>query len=155
MTNRADDAVPPEEDASHVLEAHKVLIRREAEQIWNANDVDLADELFAEEFVGHFDVGPVQGRRAVKSFITELMEALPDIRMTIDDLVGEGDRVVTRWRAIGTHKSEYRGVRPTGKRVTISGITIWRLANGKIVESWSHRDLSALLPHGGGPKVQP
>jgi steroid delta-isomerase-like uncharacterized protein len=131
-----------------VLEAHKVLIRREAEQMWNANDVDLADELFAEEFVGHFDVGPVQGRRAVKSFITEIIEALPDIRMTIEDLFGEGDRVVTRWKATGTHKSEYRGARPTGRRITIRGITVWRLASGRIVESWSHSDLSGLLEQG-------
>jgi steroid delta-isomerase-like uncharacterized protein len=135
-----------------VLEAHKVLIRREAEQMWNANDVDLADELFAEEFIGHFDVGPVQGRRGVKSFITELIEALPDIRVTIEDLFGEGDRVVTRWKATGTHKSEYRGVRATGKRITITGITVWRFASGKIVESWSHRDLSALLEQVSGAR---
>jgi steroid delta-isomerase-like uncharacterized protein len=132
-----------------VLEAHKVLIRREAEQMWNANDVDLADHLFAEEFVGHFEAGPVRGRRAIKTYISELIEALPDIRMTIEDLFGEGDRVVSRWRATGTHKSEYRGVRPTGRRITIAGITVWRVASGKIIESWSQRDLSELFEQGG------
>lgn len=133
-----------------VSESHKVLVRREAEQLWNANDVDLADELFSDRFVGHFDAEPVRGRQEMKSIITELIEALPDIRMTIEDLFGEGDRVVTRWRATGTHKGEFRGVRPTSRRIAITGITVWHITGNKITEAWSERDLSGLVDQENG-----
>jgi predicted ester cyclase len=71
--------------------------------------------------------------------------AFPDLRLTVEDQVAEGDKVVTRWRCEMTHLGELGGASPTGKRVTISGITIDRFEDGKIVEAWRSMDTLALL----------
>ena len=71
--------------------------------------------------------------------------AFPDIQMTVEEQVAEGDRVVTRWSAQGTHEGELMGVPASGKQVTVSGITIARLADGKIQEEWSNWDGLGLM----------
>ena len=71
--------------------------------------------------------------------------AFPDLRISVEDQVAEGDKVVTRWRARGTHKGPFQGISPTGKRGEISGTIIDRIADGKIIECWSNSDDLGLL----------
>jgi predicted ester cyclase len=80
--------------------------------------------------------------------------AFPDIAHTIEDQVAEGDKVVTRLRAHATHKGELMGIPPTGEEVTIEGISIWRIANGKIKECWVNYDALGLLQQLGAIPVQ-
>jgi predicted ester cyclase len=83
---------------------------------------------------------------------------MPDFHVTIEDMVTEGDKVASRWTASGTHQGEFLGIRPTGNHATWTGITIYRIADGKIVEAWWSKDVLALLqqlvvipPMPGGP----
>jgi len=71
--------------------------------------------------------------------------AFPDVRLTIEDMVAEGDKVAVRWAWSGTHRGEYMGIAPTGKEVTYTGITIHRITGGKIVESWDEVDNLGLM----------
>lgn len=104
------------------------------------------DEFFATEFVAH---GPSVGIRpdvtGTKQWTAAIMKAFPDYYVTVEDQFSEGDKVVTRWTARGTHKGEFQGIRPTGKRLTVTGITISRYAGGKIVESWAEWDTQDMM----------
>ena len=71
--------------------------------------------------------------------------AFPDMQLTIEDQIAEGDKVVTRWTARGTHQGELMGIPPTGKQATVTGITVGRVANGKFVESWSNFDALGMM----------
>jgi steroid delta-isomerase-like uncharacterized protein len=78
-----------------------------------------------------------------------MYEAFPDLNRPVDDLIAEGDKVVARWRAEGTHTGSFQGVPPTGRRASITGITIFRLRDGKIVEEWGESDMLGLLQQVG------
>jgi len=77
---------------------------------------------------------PIRGAEAFKVFLTELIAGLPDVTVTVDDTVAEGDKVACRWSWRGTHKGPLFGFPPTGKSVQISGFTFYRIAGGKVVE---------------------
>jgi steroid delta-isomerase-like uncharacterized protein len=141
-------------------EANKVLVRRWFDEVWNQGRVETIDELFAANGIG-YGLGdteaPLHGPAEFKPFVANLRGALPDIHMTIDDIVTEGDRVTVRITIEGTHKGGQLGVAPSGKRVRIAGIVIVRIANGQIVEGWNSWDQLGLLrqigalPAAGGP----
>jgi len=80
------------------------------------------------------------GTAGIKQFISIYRTAYPDTHFTVEDQVAEGDKVATRWTATGTHRGELMGIAPTGKRVTVTGIAITRVTNGKIVETWNNFD---------------
>jgi steroid delta-isomerase-like uncharacterized protein len=119
----------------------KMIARRYIEEVWNGGDLALIDEIFARDFVNHTpSPGQLAGREGLKQFIASLRSASPDVHFTIDDVIAEGDRVVTRWTARGTHHGDLMGAPPTGKRITVSAIAIDRIVNGRIVEHWAVRD---------------
>jgi steroid delta-isomerase-like uncharacterized protein len=127
------------------LEENKAIARRYQEEVWGKGNLDLIDELVAPDFVDHslpagMDPGFAGARRAVKG----ALDAFPDAQWTVEDLIAEGDKVVVRWKMDATHEHPFRGIAPGGKPVTISGITILRLVDGKIVERWVNWDSLAL-----------
>lgn len=128
-------------------EHNKALVRRGVEQVWNGANFDAADEIVAHDFVVHASRpgNEIHGSEGAKQYFAMLHQAFPDLKFTIDDHIAEGDRVVTRWSARGTHKGEFQGIPPTGKEVTLSGIDIDRIAGGKIVECWMNLDELGLL----------
>ena len=87
----------------------------------------------------------MHGPEGIKEFITGYLAGFPDGRITIDGQLAEGDMVATRWTGRGTHQGELMGIPPTGKQVTVSGITISRVKNGKVVEEWSNWDTLGML----------
>jgi len=118
---------------------NKAIVRRYLEQVANEQRYDLIEEFLDENIELHGShLSP--GREAIKSWYTMLLTAIPDFQVTIDDTVAEGDRVVTRLTSGGTHKGQFQGIPPTGKMLKISGISIFRLQNGKIVEGWLVND---------------
>jgi steroid delta-isomerase-like uncharacterized protein len=129
------------------VSAHKEIVRRVVEGVWRDRNFAIVDDLVAEEYVGHDPTqpGPIQGRDGFKQFAAMYQSAFDDALVTIDDQVGEGDQVVTRWTGRGTHTGELMGIAPTGKEVTVSGITISRLENGKIAEEWELMDALGML----------
>ena len=114
------------------------IVRRFSDDVWGRGDLAAADDLIAIDLVEHNPLpGQGVGREGHKQVVTLFRSAFPDLRVITEDLVGEGDRVALRWRAEGTHRGELMGIAPTGKRVTLTGIEILRIADGKIVERWA------------------
>ncbi len=125
---------------------NKRLMREFLEEVWNKGDRRFVDEHFSEEFVPHF-LPPSfpANREGLKKHIDLWLSAFPDYRTATEDVVGDEDRVVVRWRFQGTHKGHFMGIPPTGKEVNVTGMTEFRLAEGKIVEGWSQADALGLL----------
>jgi steroid delta-isomerase-like uncharacterized protein len=126
----------------------KALARRLVEEVWSRGELAVADELVAADYVGHSsspETGGTRGREGYKQYFAARRGAFPDIRFTVEDQVAEGDRVVTRWTARGTHAGEFAGVPPTGRAGVVSGTTTYRLADGKVAECWTNADDLGLL----------
>jgi len=129
------------------MSAHenKALARRGIEEVFGRGNLAVADEVYANDFVGHSPPDEIKGHEAIKQFASMWRSAFPDLQFTIEDQIAEGDKVVTRWTARGTHEGELQGIAPTGKQVTMSGITVSRIAGGRIVEGWTNRDALGML----------
>jgi steroid delta-isomerase-like uncharacterized protein len=125
---------------------NKAAARAEFE-IWSSGELDKLDDLVAEDVVHHdpYDPNAADGLEGLKKSIALNRAAFPDMRISVEDQVAEGDRVTTRWTATMTHTGELGGTPPSGKRVEINGITIERFADGKVVESWRSMDTLGLL----------
>jgi steroid delta-isomerase-like uncharacterized protein len=124
----------------------KTIVRRFVEESWNGKS-DVVDELIARNYVGHDPANPepLRGPEDVKTFISTYRTAFPDLRVTIEDQLAQEDLVATRWTSNGTHKGELMGIEPTGKQVTVSGVTMSRLADGKVVEEFYNWDTYGLM----------
>jgi steroid delta-isomerase-like uncharacterized protein len=129
-----------------VSEENKAAARAEFE-IWGTGELDRLDALVAPDVIHHdpYDPHAAEGIEGLKKSIELNRAAFPDMRIEIEDQVAEGDRVATRWRATMTHSGDMGGVKATGKRVEMRGITIERFAGGKVVESWRSMDTLGLL----------
>lgn len=115
--------------------------------IWSTGEIERLDELVAPDVVHHdpYDPYAADGLVGMKRTIELNRNAFPDMQLTVEDQVAEGDKVVTRWRGEMTHSGDLGGAAPTGRRVTITGITIDRFEDGKIVEAWRSMDTLRLL----------
>jgi steroid delta-isomerase-like uncharacterized protein len=128
-------------------EKNKSIVRRSFEELFTHGDLDVADEVFASDYVGHDPALPqeIRGPEQFKQFVMMYRNAFPDLELTVEDQVAEGDEVVTRFTARGTHRGELMGIPPTGKKVVVTGISIDRMKDGKSVESWTNYDLLSML----------
>ena len=118
---------------------------------WNKGDVEALNDVIEEtvdpDFVNHSaaTLEDAWGQDGVKNVFGSFRSAFPDGRTTIEDLVAEGDKVVTRWTFRGTHRAGFVGLAPTGRRVEMTGINIDRIANGRFVERWYEMDRLGLM----------
>jgi steroid delta-isomerase-like uncharacterized protein len=125
---------------------NKDLARRITEELWNGGDLDRAEELIAEDFVDHGShAGQRGGRDGYLARLREVRDAFPDMRVVDEQLVAEGDIVVSRWEARGRHEGEWMGIAPTELEVTVRGINVWRFEAGKAAERWNSYDALGLL----------
>jgi steroid delta-isomerase-like uncharacterized protein len=116
-------------------EVNKTLVRREQQELWNhTGDLDAAEELFAADQA-----------EAAKQQAAHFRRGFPDVVSTIEDLIAEGDKVVARWRSRATHQGEYMGTPASGKQVQFTGISFYRIEEGKIAESWTVEDQLGLM----------
>ena len=128
-------------------EHNKAIVRRLFAELWNNGNLSVADQLFTPNYTHHdssspdFGHGPESERKRATLYRT----AFPDLRLTIEDLISEGETVMARWSSRGTHKGELNGIAPTGKQVTISGVTIARFVNGKMSEGFVNWDALGLM----------
>ena len=119
------------------LEENKALARRGWEEIWNKGNLAIANEHYAPNYVAHMSGNPdMHGPEGHNQLVTMYRTAFPDLHFTVEDQIAEGDKVVNRVIARGTHQGELMGIPPTGKQITVTGITIDRIAGGKLEESW-------------------
>ena len=125
------------------VEENKAIFRRIVEEGFNKGNLAIVDELVATNHVNHTD--NVHGPEEYKQFITMYRTAFPDLHMTIEDQIAEGDKVVNRWTSRGTHKGDLMGIPPTGKQTTVTGIYVARIIGGKIVEEWGNFDALGMM----------
>lgn len=129
-------------------EQNKALARRFIEEIWNQKNLAVAKELMAATYVFHTPGSPPglpPGPEGFQQFASAFFTAFPDVHTSIKDQLAEGDKVVTRWTSRGTNTGSLFGMPATGKSATITGITIDRITDGKIVESWDELDQLGML----------
>ena len=126
--------------------ANKELLRRFYKDVYVDWDMSLADAVVSPRFTSHDwpDGGPT-GPRAFREYYAAMRAAVPDARYEVDDLIAEGDKVVVRWRLLGTHEGSFQGIAPTGRAITLKGIAIYRVDRGKLMERWVVSDLHGLL----------
>jgi len=120
------------------FEENKAIVRRLFEA-YNKQNLDAMDDLFTPDYVDH--TFHLRSLESFKQFYTQFYKGFPDTHSTIEDVIAEGDKVWTRSTVTGTHEGEYRGLAPTGKKITFIAVDIWSIVNGKIIESWGVYDL--------------
>ena len=124
----------------------KAKFRLVYDEILNNGKLDLFDEICSPDFVKHtLPPGEPYGIEGSKQSVLMLRTAFPDIKYIVDDMFGEGDKLVARWSAKGTHKGDFMGIPATGKQVYFSGIEIIRISNGKAMEEWKELDRTGLI----------
>jgi steroid delta-isomerase-like uncharacterized protein len=129
------------DDKESVQQKNKDVVLRQHYEVWNQAKYELIDEIYTEDFACHFIDGlESTGREALREFISGHRESFPDWTEEVMDVVADGDRVVSRYQSTGTHQGAFQGIAPTGKRVCIPEVSIYRLENGKIAEQWGFPD---------------
>ena len=127
-------------------EENKAVVRRWIEEAWNRGSVAVIDELAAPDFVDHHLLpGFPPNVTGNKAWAHAARAGFPDIHITIEDLIAEGDKVVSRIRFTGTHTGEFLGIPPSGKQATVEGIGISRILDGKAIEYWENFDALGLM----------
>jgi steroid delta-isomerase-like uncharacterized protein len=126
---------------------NKSIVRRMYEEVWNKRNLEVAKELISPSHAMQLidlpdsGIGPEAYARNVVQFV----RAFPDLKFKVLDMIAEGEKVVALWNISGTHKGEFRGIAPTGKKVSVDGITISQLADGKIMDSYVSLDLWSMM----------
>ena len=129
---------------------NKAMLRRNCEEAFNKGNLAVADENIATNYVYHGSGGQeFKGPEGFKQLVTMFRTAFPDLRITVEDMVAEGDKVAHRATMRGTHKGDLMGIAPTGKQVTIAAIVISRFVGGKEVEAWSNLDQLGMMQQMG------
>ncbi len=121
-------------------------------QGYNEHNAGLWEQALAPSYVGHVNGQTIPSREAGKGFVTALLSAFPDIHYSIEDSLQVGDRAAVRWSATATHTGELFGLAPTQKKVSMIGITIFRVENGRVAELWDVWDEAGLMKQLGASR---
>jgi steroid delta-isomerase-like uncharacterized protein len=140
-----------------VEEKNKLLVREFLGEAWGKGNMAAVDEFMAADYVEHPHPSNLPaGTEGLKQLIAAYRTAFPDLKVTLDDIFAEGEMVAFRWSVSGTHLGDWLGIPPTGNHVTATGITLFRIASGNVIESWTSIYLSPAdeelqwLTQGGG-----
>ena len=127
-------------------EQNKSIVRRWIDEGWNKGSLAVADQVYAADYKQH-EPGPAQvnSREELKAYVAGFRSALPDLHFEVDPLIAEGDRVVWRFTATGTNTGSLQGLPPSGKRVSVTGMVIFRMADSRIAEGWVNFDTLGML----------
>ena len=126
-------------------EQNKAHIQRVIEEVYNRGNLSVVDEVAARDMIIHAPSQDIRGSEGAKQYVSAFRAGFPDLHFTIEDQVAEGDTVVTRWTARGTHRGEFQGVPATGRKIQLAGTDIDRIVGGKVVECWAHVDELGLM----------
>lgn len=127
-------------------DSNKTLVRRFFAEVWSTGDLTLRDAYLAPDYQGHLS-GSAEAisREEWTQWFLGFRSAFPDALFTVEDMIGEGDRVAARLTMRGTHLGALNGIPPTGRSVVVSGMSIERVLNGRIVEGWNENDALGML----------
>ena len=115
-----------------------------AEEVWSKGRVELIEDFFVTDYIGHFPAGTFHGRKGLTERVLAHRKAFPDWTEEIVDTIAQGDRVAIRFISRGTNRGEFLGNPPTGNRVEISEVCIYRMSNGQIAEQWVYPDILSM-----------
>jgi predicted ester cyclase len=133
------------------LEQNKTIYRRFLQKVFNEGQLNNLGEFLSKSYVVHdAPPGTPTGWEAIKHIVTMFRTAFPDLHITIDELVAEGDKVCARATTRGTHQGPIFGIPPTGKPVEMTGLTMVTISNGCLIESWVKNDVMGLMKQLGG-----
>jgi steroid delta-isomerase-like uncharacterized protein len=121
------------------------LAHRWFEEVWNQRREESIDDLMLPTSVGHMETGDVRGSEEFKAVRAQFLSAIPDLHLVIEETAAEGENVVVRWSARGTHAGDGLGMPPTGSPVEIHGITWLKIRDGYLVEGWDRWNLGGLI----------
>jgi steroid delta-isomerase-like uncharacterized protein len=133
----------------------KAIVRTLYDEVWNKRRLELVDEIISTSHALHDPnvSGSAVGPEAYKRQVTRFIMAFPDLRFSIEDIVVEKEKVAVAWSITGTHKGEFLGIAPTNKRVSVEGITISHIADGKIMDSYISWDALGMIHQLGAPPM--
>jgi steroid delta-isomerase-like uncharacterized protein len=128
-------------------EDNKALARRALDEVWTRGNLDAIAQIYTPGYIIHDPNEPADaiGHEGLRQQVTLYRTAFPDLHFDIISQIAEGNTVVTQWRSTGTHNGDLRGIAPTGKSITTTGISISRIENGKAAEEWVNWDALGLL----------
>lgn len=126
-------------------EENKAIVCRFFEEGPSKGNLDIADELLSPDFTMHTPLPASPGIKGINEVITTCRAAFEHLNVTVEELIAEGDNVVARFTAHGIHKGSFMGLSATGKPITMTGIEIFRIKDGKIVELWAEANLLGLM----------
>jgi steroid delta-isomerase-like uncharacterized protein len=127
-------------------ERNRTLVHQYFHELWKGGDLEAADTLLAPDVAVRGSLGiTVRGPEGFRGYVRMVRAALPDLRVEVEGLIAEGDRVAARVRYSGTHLGPLYGVAPTGRAVSYPGVTLFRVAAGRIAELWSVGDALSLM----------
>lgn len=137
QTGVPEDPMPTRE------QENKKLARRFHEEVWDQRNLDVIDEHIHDDFIGHDPSSPepVRGPAGVRQNAEMLLAAFPDAEMKIERLIAEDDLLTVHRTLTGTHEGEFMGIEPTGREISVTGIAIFRIEDGKTVEEWQVVDM--------------
>jgi steroid delta-isomerase-like uncharacterized protein len=126
---------------------HRTLVQNFVKEVWNKGNFDATETYWAANYIDHNPAVPNQAAGAVgaRQVFMAFKSAFPDLNFTIEEMLVEGDKIVWRWTATGTNTGSMMGMPPTGKKATITGAEIYRIAGGKILERWGNFDQLGLM----------
>ncbi len=135
-------SLPNDTDASKTVRQNNMdVVLRAHHEVWNRGNFDVIKEIYAEDYQAHFICGlEIAGQEDMREFVSDHRKSFPDWTEKVVDIIADGDRVVTRYISTATHKGEFQGIAATGRKFTISEVSIHRVLHGKIVEQWGFPD---------------
>jgi steroid delta-isomerase-like uncharacterized protein len=126
-------------------ETNKAMLRRFFDDVVNKQNVAMLSDIVTADYVNHNLPAPAPGPEGMSQAMSTFFSGFPDLKVTIHDMIAEGNEVSSRGTWSGTHRGAFMGVAATGKQVAVDFIDIWRVANGKFVENWVQMDLLGLM----------
>jgi steroid delta-isomerase-like uncharacterized protein len=126
---------------------NEALVRRYVEEVYDQRKLEVIDEIFASDFTLHDPdlPGGARGPEGIKRIVQTFVDAFPDLQITLDDELSSAEKVVTRWTTRATHQGELMGIAPTGNRIEVTAVGIWRVAEDKIAEAWLVYDALGMM----------
>lgn len=127
------------------LPSCKEIAEKYANQVWNDKEISAIDRFVHQDAIIHSLLGDYHGTKAMKEVVQAWWNGFPDLRVNNENIISENDLVSIQWSAKGTHNGEFKGRKATGKPVSYSGVTVYRIKNNQIVEYWAYLDMQHLL----------
>ena len=127
----------------------KEVVERFDEEIYRKGNIDAADELVSEDFRHHAPFPTPQGREGFKQFLAQFRQAFPDVTSTTEDVIVDGDKAAIRYTARGTHRGDFMDIPPTGREIAVQGISVYRVADGKVTDEWAQPDIVGMMQQMG------